>query len=117
MKKLFFLCLVLAATATAAPVEGWLHMRGPLQTGVSLEERLPDKIQAEDALWTVDLPGRSTPTVANGRMFVIGHLGEGADLQEGVCCFEAETGIKLWEHKLLDQKQQSGQLQGMVDSR
>ena len=102
MKKLFFLCLGLTATATAAPVEGWLHMRGPLQTGVSLEERLPDKIQTEDALWTVDLPGRSTPTVANGRMFVIGHLGEGADLQEGVFCFDAETGKKLWEHKFND---------------
>ena len=102
MKKLFFLCLGLVATATAALVEGWLHMRGPLQTGGSLEERLPDKIQAEDALWTVDLPGRSTPTVANGRMFVIGHLGEGADLQEGVFCFDAETGKKLWEHKFND---------------
>ena len=102
MKKLFFLCLGLTATATAAPVEGWLHMRGPLQTGVSLEERLPDKILTEDALWTVDLPGRSTPTVANGRVFVIGHLGEGADLQEGVFCFDAETGKKLWEHKFND---------------
>ena len=102
MKKLFFLCLGLTATATAAPVEGWLHMRGPLQTGVSLEERLPDKIQTENALWTVDLPGRSTPTVANGKMLVIGHLGEGADLQEGVFCFDAETGKKLWEHKFND---------------
>ena len=102
MKKLFFLCLGLTATATAAPVEGWLHMRGPLQTGVSLEERRPDKMQTEDALWTVDLPGRSTPTVANGRVFVIGHLGEGADLQEGVFCFDAETGKKLWEHKFND---------------
>ena len=102
MKKLFFLCLGLTATATAAPVEGWLHLRGPLQTGVSLEERLPDKILTEDALWTVDLPGRSTPTVANGRVFVIGHLGEGADLQDGVFCFDAETGKKLWEHKFND---------------
>ena len=66
------------------------------------DERLPDRIQAGDALWTVDLPGRSTPTVANGRIFVVGHLGEGADLQEGVFCFDAETGKKLWEHKFND---------------
>ena len=79
MKKLFFLCLGLTATAaTTAPVEGWLHMRGPLQTGVSLEKRLQDKIQIEDALWTVDLPGRSTPTVANGRIFIVGHLSRSA---------------------------------------
>ncbi|MEC8989489.1 MAG: PQQ-binding-like beta-propeller repeat protein, partial [Verrucomicrobiota bacterium] len=31
-----------------------------------------------------------------------GHLGEGADLQEGVFCFDAETGKKLWEHKFND---------------
>ncbi|MFQ3169437.1 MAG: outer membrane protein assembly factor BamB, partial [Limisphaerales bacterium] len=77
-------------------------MRGPLQTGVSLEKHLPDNILTEDALWTVDLPGRSTPTVANGRIFVVGHLGEGANLQEGVFCFDADTGEKLWEHKFND---------------
>ena len=103
MKTPVFLGLSLAAAAaTAAPVEGWLHMRGPLQTGVSLETHLPDSIQAADALWTVDLPGRSTPTVANGRLFVVGHLGEGADLQEGVFCFDAETGKPLWEHTFND---------------
>ena len=103
MKTPISLSLSLAAiAATAAPVEGWLHMRGPLQTGVSLETHLPDSIQAADALWTVDLPGRSTPTVANGRLFVVGHLGEGADLQEGVFCFDAETGKPLWEHKFND---------------
>ena len=103
MKNLITALLGLtAAAATAAPVEGWLHMRGPLQTGVSLEKHLPDNILTEDALWTADLPGRSTPTVANGRIFVVGHLGEGADLQEGVFCFDADTGEKLWEHKFND---------------
>ena len=103
MKNLITALLSLtAAAATAAPVEGWLHMRGPLQTGVSLEKQLPDKILTEDALWTADLPGRSTPTVANGRIFVVGHLGEGANLQEGVFCFDADTGKKLWEHKFND---------------
>ena len=103
MKNLITALLSLtAAAATAAPVEGWLHMRGPLQTGVSLEKQLPDKILTEDALWTADLPGRSTPTVANGRIFVVGHLGEGANLQEGVFCFDADTGEKLWERKFND---------------
>ncbi len=97
MKNLITALLSLtAAAATAAPVEGWLHMRGPLQTGVSLEKQLPDKILTEDALWTADLPGRSTPTVANGRIFVVGHLGGGANLQEGVFCFvEQKTAYKV----------------------
>ena len=103
MKNLITALLSLTAAAVmAAPVEGWLHMRGPLQTGVSLEKQLPDKILTEDALWTADLPGRSTPTVANGRIFVVGHLGEGANLQEGVFCFDADTGEKIWERKFND---------------
>ena len=104
MKKLgiTFLGLAAVTVASAAPVDGWLHMRGPLQSGLSFETNLPDSIQAEDALWTVDLPGRSAPTISNGKLFIVGHLGEGADLQEGVFCLDAETGKKLWEHKFND---------------
>ena len=104
MKKLgiTFLGLAAVTVASAAPVDGWLHMRGPLQSGLSFETNLPDSIQAEDALWTVDLPGRSAPTISNGKLFIVGHIGEGADLQEGVFCLDAETGKKLWEHKFND---------------
>ena len=89
MKTLSLVSLSLA-TAAAAPVDGWLHMRGPLQSGVSFETNLPDSIHTEDAIWTVDLPGRSAPTISNGKLFIVGHIGEAADLQEGVFCFDAE---------------------------
>ena len=36
--------------------------------------------------------------IANGKLYVMGYLGEGPDLQEGVACFDAETGQKLWQH-------------------
>ena len=36
--------------------------------------------------------------IANGKLYAMGYLGEGADLQEGVACFDAETGKKLWQH-------------------
>lgn len=89
---------VLDNLAAPAPIQGWLNWRGPEQNGRSRETGLPDKIQAEQAIWTADFPGASTPVVANGRLYVMGYLGEGADLQEGVGCFDAETGQKLWQN-------------------
>ena len=44
-----------------------------------------------------DFPGQSTPVIANGKLYAMGYPGEGADLQEGVTCFDAETGQKLWQ--------------------
>jgi outer membrane protein assembly factor BamB len=85
-------------SAEAAAVRGWLSWRGPEQTGVSRETGLPDKIGSEEeALWVADFPGQSTPVIANGRLYVLGYQGEGADLQEGISCFDAESGKLLWQ--------------------
>ncbi len=81
----------------AGGVKGWLDWRGPLQTGVSLETGLPEKIDAKSALWSVDFPGQSAPVIANGRLYVMGYEGEGDGLQEGVACFDAESGKLLWK--------------------
>src|SRR5437899_8264238 len=86
----------------AAPVHGWLSWRGPQQNGCSLEKNLPDKLNVKEALWVADFPGQSTPVIANGKLYIMGYLGEGADLQEGVACFDAETGQKLWDHRYND---------------
>jgi len=93
---ILLLLLILIPTAQAASVKGWLNWRGPNQNGVSLEKNLPDKLAVGDALWTADYPGASTPVVANGKLYVMGYLGEGSDLEEGVACFDAETGKELW---------------------
>jgi outer membrane protein assembly factor BamB len=85
------------AGAPAAP-RGWLNWRGPEQSGYSRETGLPDRVSAEDALWRADFPGQSAPVIANGKLYVMGYAGQGADLQEGVACFDAETGQKLWQH-------------------
>ena len=82
---------------SAAPVKGWLAWRGPQQNGFSAEKNLPDKVDPKNPLWLADFPGQSTPVLANGKLFILGYLGEGADLQEGVACFDAETGKKLWQ--------------------
>ncbi len=85
------------AAATDGARVGWLSWRGPEQTGISRETGLPDKVDPQNPLWRADFPGASTPVIANGRLYIMGYLGEGADLQEGVACFDAETGQKLWQ--------------------
>jgi len=100
------LCAGLAAqwgaTAATGPVKGWLGWRGPNQSGMSLEKGLPDKIDGQQSLWTANYPGQSTPVIANGKLYIMGYLGDGADLQEGVACFDAETGQKLWDRRYND---------------
>lgn len=83
--------------------QGWLSWRGPEQTGVSRETGLPANLESEqDALWSADYPGQSTPVIADGRLYILGYQGEDADLQEGISCFDAETGELLWQRKYSD---------------
>ena len=79
------------------PVRGWLSWRGPEQTGVSRETGLPAEVSAQEALWVADYPGQSAPVLAGGRLYAMGYVGEGPDLREGLTCFDAESGQKLWE--------------------
>lgn len=102
LKKFFLLAgAVWAANfpALTAPINGWLAWRGPDQTGMSRETGLPDKVDPKNPLWLADFPGQSTPVIANGRLYIMGYIGEAIDpdLQEGVACFDAETGKKLWQ--------------------
>ena len=99
------LALCLAGFSTplvAAPAKGWLSWRGPQQNGTSLEKNLPTTVDPAKPLWAANYPGQSTPVIANGKLYLIGYLGEGPDLQEGVTCFDAETGEKLWEQRYSD---------------
>lgn len=98
---LLFACGFLTSLQ-AAPVNGWLAWRGPDQNGMSRETGLPDKIDPKNPLWRAEFPGASTPVIANGKLFIMGYLGEGADLQEGVACFDAESGEKLWQQMYND---------------
>src|SRR5215468_11042005 len=93
------LCIFVTPGLSVAdtPPRGWLSWRGPEQSGLSRETGLPDKVSAQDALWTADFPGQSAPVLANGRVYAMGYLGQGADLQEGVACFDAESGQKIWQ--------------------
>ena len=98
----FLITLVCLSVSTPAAVTGWLNWRGPEQSGRSRETGLPDKIDAAKPLWTAKFPGSSTATVADGHVYIMGYLGEGADMQEGIACFDAESGKELWRHLFND---------------
>jgi outer membrane protein assembly factor BamB len=98
MKYFFILATAFCAVfQTSAAVTGWLNWRGPQQNGSSLEKNLPDKVDPAKPVWVADFPGQSTAVAANGKVYIVGYLGEGADLQEGIACFDADTGKKLWQ--------------------
>ena len=95
-------CLLISPSLRAGAARGWLNWRGPHQNGTSAETGLPDKIDPNAALWTADYPGASTPVIASGRLYIMGYVGDGAELQEGITCFDAETGKKLWQQLFSD---------------
>ena len=86
------------AKALSASISGWLDWRGPNHNGTTDEKGLPDKVDGKSPLWTANFPGQSAPVIANGKLYINGYVGDGADLREGVTCFDAETGKQLWQH-------------------
>jgi outer membrane protein assembly factor BamB len=96
------LLFALLAGAARADIQGWLNWRGPNQNGTSLETKLPEKLTMDDLLWSADFPGQSSPVIANGKLYVLGYLGEGPELQEVIACFDITTGRKLWDRRFND---------------
>jgi len=96
------MCLTLAVVWPAAALaDDWAAWRGPEQTGFA---RQPAPITkwtpgGENQLWKIDVGGRSTPIVMNGRVFLVGPVGAGECLQERVVCVDGTTGRTLWERR------------------
>ncbi len=101
---LFFAFISLLATIDASKIlaRDWPSWRGPNQNGASTETGLIStwSVDGENLIWKADIVGRSTPIVMNGRVYVIGRVGEGLTRQEQVACFDAQTGKMLWEHRI-----------------
>ena len=100
-----FLAAAVVLTSLLHPVPlpaQWLNWRGPQQNGSSTEKNLPEKIDPKAPLWTFDLPGASTPVIHQGKLFILGYVGDGPELQEVIVCLDAETGKKIWQHGFSD---------------
>ena len=87
--------------ATSALSSDWPNWRGPNQNGASPETGLIStwSVNGENLIWRADFIGRSTPVIMNGRVYVIGRVGEGLTRQEQVACYEARDGKMLWEQR------------------
>ncbi|MCZ6600446.1 MAG: PQQ-binding-like beta-propeller repeat protein [Acidobacteria bacterium] len=96
-------CLTLACAGGGQGefAEDWPAWRGPRQDGTSTETGLVSSWSpgGENMIWKAEFIGRSTPVVVNGRVCVIGRVGEEIDRQERVACFDAENGDLLWEDR------------------
>ena len=109
LKAVLYLLCVLIGTGLCPSLIGlndalaadWPSWRGPNQTGSSSQTGLISSwsLDGDNLLWKTDFMGRSTPIVLNNRVYVIGRIGMDITEQERVACFDAETGILLWDHR------------------
>jgi outer membrane protein assembly factor BamB len=94
--------------APKAPAAGkrdtWSDWRGPAQNGWSPEHDLPEKLSLDkdkgNLSWTAPgYGGLTTPIVQNGRVYIIGHVGNREGVQERVACFDEKDGHLIGEQK------------------
>jgi outer membrane protein assembly factor BamB len=104
MTKLFSISLnVILALFLLVPAfaNDWTEWRGPARDGISPEKGLPTSWSpaGRNLAWKAPYGGRSAPIVMNGRVYLQNIAGKGAEEQERIMCFNADTGKLLWEHR------------------
>ena len=79
----------------------WTEWRGPARDGISPEKGLPTSWSpsGQNLAWKAPYGGRSAPIVMNGRVYLQNIAGKGAEEQERIMCFNADTGKLLWEYR------------------
>jgi outer membrane protein assembly factor BamB len=97
LSALFVVTIALAAARAA----DWAEWRGPARDGISNEKNLPVRWSpaGENLAWKAPYGGRSAPVVFGNHVYLQNTAGHGADEQERVMCFDADTGKVLWEHR------------------
>mgnify|MGYP001315203904 CR=1 FL=1 len=86
---LICLCLIRLSAAD------WPHWLGPKGNGVSTESGWKSEIS--DPIWKSKVGvGFSSVSVAQGRLFTMGHNGRKSGGSETVYCLDAKTGDTLW---------------------
>jgi outer membrane protein assembly factor BamB len=98
--RVLLLCL-LAATVTPLLAGDWPDWRGPNRDGTTTENGLPEKwsLKGEGLAWKAPYGGRSTPVILGDRLYLENTAGSGANEQERLMCFNADSGQLLWEYK------------------
>jgi len=96
VSRLLVWCGALLLTVHAAAAADWPSWRGPAQNGVSAETGLPTS--TNEVAWRLPFGGRSTPVIADGRVFAINLTGQGVMEQEQVLALDLHSGQSLWRH-------------------
>lgn len=101
--------LLIAIVFTLLPLawagaDEWPQWRGPGRDGLWHEEGVVERFEGQrlEPRWSAPIgSGYSSPTVAEGRVYVTDRADEGeGDTQiERVHCFDRKTGEKLWTHR------------------
>lgn len=98
----FAVCLLSCQLLVASDWPYWL---GPRFTSISGERNLPDKWdpkggEGSNLLWKSDVGSRSTPTLMNGRLYLLStnHPHDESKAGEVVVCLDAESGEELWRY-------------------
>ena len=104
MTKLFSISLnVILVLLLLVPAfaNDWTEWRGPARDGIPPEKGLPTSWSptGQNLAWKAPYGGRSAPIVMNGRVYLQNIAGKGAEEQERIMCFNADTGKLLWEHR------------------
>jgi len=102
------LMAVAAAAVSFSPTAGlaqdsvhegnWISWRGPLQTGVSLEDYTDGAKFNPVPEWEKEMAGGGTPLIFNGQVYSWGYRGAGSDLEEVLTCYDEESGDTVWEY-------------------
>lgn len=95
---LLFLVLSLAPMLSA---ENWPQWRGPRMDGTSNDKGFPEKLDPEQLLWKVELPGggHSSPIVWNDRVFLTACLDQSQ--KRVLLCLDRSQGKVLWQSAVL----------------
>ena len=111
MKKLVLSFLLLPFFNSFLSAADWPRWLGPSGDGTSVEKGW--KANLEKVAWKAKVGvGFSTVSVANGRLFTMGHDGRKKGGKETVLCLDAITGKKIWsdsyEARLVDYLHEGG---------
>src|SRR5215470_6581415 len=104
MTKMFSISLnaiLVLLLLVPAVANDWTEWRGPARDGISPEKGLPTSWSptGQNLAWRAPYGGRSAPIVMGDRVYLQNIAGKGADEQERLMCFNADTGKLLWEHR------------------
>ena len=87
----------LIITSSSALAVDWPNWLGPLGNGISTESNWKDEI--EEPTWKTKVGvGFSSVSVANGKLYTMGHDGKKTGGQETIYCLNAKTGKSIWSH-------------------